>query len=389
MFHAGKVAAELEAHRETFQQSMEESRLLLQTYGEALRHASESGLADLNARLLDHPWPGARPLVGSGARFIESWDQGWTSVEQARVWALSTLRGVPTAAVDGSQIAASKEFGVPVSLVQVAYFLNPHDGDRPYLKDVRNESVAQEAGELESDEYAFGESRLNQRRFAMEMTVAIECMERLASQPPPVVFVDGTLVLSFVGRLPSTARELYIGSVLRLLQRSQELQIPVVGYVDLSYARDVVTMLRTAYDLEDGPIVDVQLLQPHMKWFERTIVCECARGDVLPLYVQDGIDMAHELCFVYVKMGAERPPSRLDVPRWVVDAGLLDHVLDVVRAESVVGSGYPYALETADAAAVLSTQDRMQFYRLFQHFSESIGMGTVVPGKSVSKSHRR
>jgi len=389
MFYAGKVAAELEAHRETFQQSMKESRLLLQTYGEALRYASKSGFGDLNARLLDHPWPGARPLMGNAAGFIESWDQEWTSVEQARAWALSTLRGVSTAAVDGSQIAASKEFGVPVSLVQVAYFLNPHDGGQPYLKDVRNEIVAQEAGELESEEYAFGESRLNQRRFAMEMTVAIECMERLTSQPPPVVFVDGTLVLSFVGRLPSTARDLYIGSVLKLLQRSQELQIPVVGYVDLSYARDVVTMLRTAYNLEDGPIVDAQLLQAHMKWFERTTVCECARGDVLPLYAQHGIDMAHELCFVYVKMGAERPPSRLDVPRWVVDAGLLDHVLDVVRAECVVGSGYPYALETADAAAVLSTQDRMHFYQVFQHFSESIGMGTVVPSKSLSKSHRR
>jgi len=83
--------------------------------------------------------------------------------------ALERLRGVPTVAVDGSQIPASKEFAVPVSLVQVAWFENPHAPDLPYVKDVLNEIVTagDEAEDLE--EYALAESRLNPRRFALEV----------------------------------------------------------------------------------------------------------------------------------------------------------------------------------------------------------------------------
>ena len=34
--------------------------------------------------------------------------------------------------------------------------------------------------------------------------------------------------------------------------------------------------------------------------------------------------------------------------------GLLERVVDVVRAECVAGTGYPYAMETADALAVIT-----------------------------------
>ena len=36
---------------------------------------------------------------------------------------------------------------------------------------------------------------------------------------------------------------------------------------------------------------------------------------------------------------------------WIHRRGLLDQVLDVIRAEVVVGNGYPYAIETADSLA--------------------------------------
>jgi hypothetical protein len=68
---------------------------------------------------------------------------------------------------------------------------------------------------------------------------------------------------------------------------------------------------------------------------------------------------------------------------------LLDRVVDLVRAEVVVGCGYPYALETADAAAVLTAEDRMSFYRLFHEFARANGIQASLPGKSISKLHRR
>ena len=88
--------------------------------------------------------------------------------------------------------------------------------------------------------------------------------------------------------------------------------------------------------------------------------------------------------------GLDRYPARIDFPRWMLEEeGLLDRVLDVVRAEIVVGAGYPYPIETADAAAVLTGEDRMAFYRLFHDFAQAQGLHTSLPAKSISKAHRR
>jgi len=72
-----------------------------------------------------------------------------------------------------------------------------------------------------------------------------------------------------------------------------------------------------------------------------------------------------------------------------VEDGLLEHVLDVVRAEIVVGSGYPYALETADVTALLTTEDRLAFFRMFGDFASDAGLQTTMPAKSASKGRRR
>ena len=73
----------------------------------------------------------------------------------------------------------------------------------------------------------------------------------------------------------------------------------------------------------------------------------------------------------------------------MLEAGVLDGALDLLRAEVVVGTGYPYPLETADAAAVLTTEDRLQFYRLFHDFAHDSGLSVSLPAKSISKAHRR
>jgi hypothetical protein len=335
-------------------------------------------------------WPGARPVEARlGGQLTVPFDVTWGSAEEARAWAAETLRGVTTVAVDGSQIAASKEFGVPVSLVQVSLFENYHNPDRPYIKDVRNEIVTVDGGAVEIDEYVFAESTLNRSRFALEMGTAAERARALPSDPPPVVFIDGSFVLSFTGRMPPGTREVYLSALFDLLDASEECRVPVVGYVDRSFASDVATLLRVLFDLPEGGVFDAQILAQRLRPLERTIAFQCARGDVLPLYEAFRTGYAHELLFVYVQMGLDSPPARVDVPRWVVNAGLLDRVIDVVRAEAVAGAGYPYALETADATAVLTAEDRLTFYRLFHDFARDLGLEVGAPGKTMSKLRRR
>ena len=164
--------------------------------------------------------------------------------------------------------------------------------------------------------------------------------------------------------------------------------MPLVGYIDTSYANDLAAMLdalggrQTRQRISDGA-----LLRSRMGWGDRSVACICAREDkVLPV---SGSKYYDQVCFVYLKTTADRPPARLDLPRWLLEAGELERTLDVVRAECVVGNGYPYAVETADAVAVITMQDRERFYRVFQEFAKKEGLPLRFSRKTVSKRGRR
>lgn len=379
MLVPGKVAQALEGKRGAFRQAIAQAGQERTLYRQALDDLLRLSPAEIEALLAGEAWPGARPL--EGGELIRPFLPRWDSMQAARVWALETLRGIPTVAVDGSQIAASKEFGVPVSLVQVAHFENYHDPDRPYVKDVRNEILTLE--EREGESFIFAESRLDQHRFALEMRVATERLATLDPALSPLLLIDGSLVLSFTSRMLPAARDAYLQALFGLLDAAQRGRVPVVGYIDLSFAADLAGMLRLACSLPPAGIVDAQLLAGRMAPLDRSAVFTCARGDVLPHY------QGRELCFLYLQTSAEALPARLDIPRWVIEAGLLERVVETVRAEIVVGGGYPYAIETADAAAVLTAEDRMQFYRLFHGFARQAGFEAALPNKSISKAHRR
>ena len=390
MLVAGKVEQALAAKSGEFHRAAGESLANRVAYGKAWDELALLSASVVHERLRAHEWPGARPAEDAGPRgAIVRFTERWETARDARDWALERLQGVPTVAVDGSQIAASKEFAVPVSLVQVSWFENYHNPDRPYVKDVRNEIVTVNDGGGEVEEYVFAESTLNRTRFVLEMQTAVERVNALPAHPPPLVFIDGSFVLSFAGRMPPSTRDAYLNARFDLIDASSERSIPVVGFVDRSFASDLVSMLRTLFDLPPAAIVDADFLTERLAPFDRTIAFECARGDVLPLYEATRTGYAHELLFVYLQTGQGRLPTRVDFPRWILDAGLLDHVIDVVRAEAVVGSGYPYALETADATAVLSTEDRMAFYRMFHQFADASGLSASLPAKSTSKARRR
>jgi hypothetical protein len=393
MLAKGRVVQALERELDDLLHAAHEADAALDRYRRALEVLRTMTSADLADRLGGTPWPGARPTADMdfhGA--IVPFGLSWANAEEARAWAFDRLHGVATAAVDGSQIPASKEFGIPLSLVQIGWFRNQHISGAPYVKDVRDIVLAPDPGEMEAAEYASAESRVNRTRFTAEMDAACEQVQALAgSSPPGVVFVDGTLVLSFAGRLPAGARTPYLQSLFRLLDVSRECGVPVVGYVDSSRAADLVTSMRTAFDpdLPVAPLFDGSVLRAAMQPFDRTAAFATARGDILPLYATESHDYRQDLAFVYLQVGHNSLPARLDLPRWVLDDGLLDHIVDVVRAEILVGSGYPYALETADVTALLDTQDRLAFYDMVARFAREHGLVVTMPGKTASKARRR
>ena len=101
------------------------------------------------------------------------------------------------------------------------------------------------------DSYPYSEMQVTLRRYLLEVETLCSQMEQFArarrsSDPAysPVVFFDGSLVVSFALTMPSPYRERYIAAAVSLLHTSEELRVPLIGYIDTSYARDMITMLR-------------------------------------------------------------------------------------------------------------------------------------------------
>lgn len=67
----------------------------------------------------------------------------------------------------------------------------------------------------------------------------------------------------------------------------------------------------------------------------------------------------------------------------------METVLNWVRAEVIVGGGYPYAIETADQTAVLQGPDRQLFYRILQDWADREDLNLRFSRKMISKTRRR
>ncbi len=331
----------------------------------------------------------------------------WRSHEEARRWALGALAGRATCAADGSQLLPGREISLPVAAVQVAAFENPHTADgRGYRKEAHfelvtpDELLATEGGKITAADI------VGLRRFALELRVLSEFLERKRGwrergERVPVALFDGTLLISAAQiRTESNFPTKYIEAAARAVRLSRETEVPLVGFVDQSYARDLVSLLdalagdahRSAL-VYDAQILHVPAAPTHeaaspllAAWGDRTVFCYCQREGLTQEFYDGDVPLVG---FLYLQTTGEGTPARLDIPAWVYAAGLLDEVVDAVRAECVVGNGYPYALETADEAAYISGRDRAQFMRTLQEFAEREQMAFRIARKAISKAHRR
>ena len=395
MLYRDKILAAFDSRRQDFTRYDGELASQCAAYRGALERAGKMSSADILSRLAEVESPGALPTVefDKSRSMIIPFDSAWKNHEEARQWAYQTILGRTTFAADGSQIIPSKDYSVPVAAVQVGWFENPHRPDGAYTKDVSFELLA-------PDEIAGGssmaggvsEQSVHRRRYATEVAAIRNYMLAAASRGfpsdgPPVVFFDSLLVISFAETMQPELRQFYVSEITSLLQTSEETRIPVVGYVDTSFARDLTVMLQNLFSLPvTHQIGDAAVLSVKMKWGDRTAIFLCARSGILESY---GDRWRDKIGFIYLKTSGDGPPARLDIPMWVYEQGLLDYVADTVRAEVIAGNGYPYAIETADAAAVLTARDRELFYSMFQEFAERERLSLRMSRKARSKAHRR
>jgi uncharacterized protein YeaO (DUF488 family) len=401
MIQREKILAQLQQKRDRFAAFDQAFNDEAARYQDALRALANLSRAELIARLQSaEPAAGALPTAefDQARNLCQPFPPSWSNHQEARAWACDVLLDHSTCAVDGSQIKPALDFSIPVAAVQVAWFVNHHTRAGHYTKEARFEVLAPEDVLVEfNGDLLVSEQQVNLRRFELEVEVLCE-LEQLAARgvdaPLSIALFDSSLVISFADRLQAEMQQKHIEAMLRLLRCSERTGVPVVGYIDTSRARDLTNMLAHCFtDLRPAETVhDAQLVNHLLAWGARTPLFICARGSADRK--QQGVlaqfaEFARGIGFVYLKAGSYAPPARLEIPLWVYERGLLDEVIDLVRAELIVGNGYPYVISAADAAAVISAHDREAFYAIFQHFAAEQGIELKVAPKAASKARRR
>jgi hypothetical protein len=368
----------------------------LKEYSSKLASLSEHSYAEIAARLETAGNAGALPSeeFDSAEKFSFSFREQWKNHEEARAWAFEILKKRTTFAADGSQIFIEREASFPVGAVQIGWFENPHDEAQSYEKNTDFFILSPE--KLLSPEEPFVRATLVEHRRRIEEIKRISAFLekkrgwRGGRERMPLAFYDNTLLLVAALSERDFQREL-IDELVKVVRLSAECEVPLVGYVAHSYAHDLMSML-DAFEgtsaggrtLDDGSFLSAATLK---NWGDRTPFCYSKRR--APDAFIDPETERSLVGFVYLKTSGDGVPARLDIPAWIYEQGLLDEVADVVRAECVVGLGYPYALETADQIALLTTRDRDVFFQALQAFAKEHNLDLQVSAKSASKRRRR
>ena len=359
---------------------------------------------EIDEFLRDRENVGALPSaeLDAARNFAFSFGEKWNNHEEARSWAFDVLQNRTTFAADGSQLFVEREVSLPVAAIQIGWFENPHNDAVGYEKNARFFVLSPEDLLKDQEEPVIPETRVGQKRFEAEVEKIKEFLIKkqgwqTRGERMPLAFFDGTLLISFA--LPRTdLQESFIKTMVGLAKLSRETEVPLVGYVDRSYARDLLSLLDVVENsraankrtLDDASILHAStsdIGKTLQNWGDRTCFCYSKRRG-LKAFIDTETEKSI-VGFVYLQTTADNPPARLDFPAWIYEKGLLNEVLDVIRAECVIGLGYPYALETADQTAVITMRDRETFLMTLQGFAEKNNLNFKVSRKAASKGRRR
>ncbi len=404
MLYLELLKDQLEKQRDDFKKFAELQGFDLDEYLETLFEISRLSSGEVTQKVNGSENVGAIPSneLDSQDSFSVEFGTSWNNHEDARTWANEILQDRTTFAADGSQLYAEKETSLPVGAIQVGWFENPHNETSPYEKNARFEIISPQKLLENQEEPLKPENLVGQMRFDAEIEKVIEFLEkhknwRNEGKRMPVAFYDGTLMLQTA--LPKSDVEAAMtNKLVELINYSNSTKVPVIGYVDRSFSKDLIKMsdaFKNRQTSKKQTLYDATILSANTSnhkrilenWGDRTCFCYSKRHGLNAFIDAETGDSI--VGFSYLQTTADSNPARIDVPTWIFEEGLFDEIADVVRAECVVGLGYPYVLETADVTAVITHQDRQVFLGALQEFANREKLNFSVSRKGASKGRRR
>ena len=284
--------------------------------------------------------------------------------------------------------------------MQVAWFINSHATGGNYSKDA-SVHVLTPIDLIREDSDIETSALIALHRFEREVERVNELMiDHSDRSDRTLVLFDGSLAVSYAAGQRPELRDRYRAAAVRMLRTSEESRVPLVAYIDRSRARDFVRMIcKTLHRqiptglalVSDAVLLDDNEQSEWQSWRSPSFICQ--RHDI----VEDGNytdkytgkSYSKEICFTYLKVSSG-PPARLEFPNWLLRENKLDQVIDWLRAEAIVGGGYPYAIQAADAAAVVDFMDRQRYQRALEEFGQQHDIRTMQSSaKQASKERRR
>lgn len=401
MVLSSNLRKEFEEKAEDFRQYFSKRENAAKEYRSAIKKLGAMSRSELIELLGETDEPGALPSTEFyEGGFTIPFSEKWYNHADARKWASEILSNRTTFAADGSQIYAEKSTSIPIAAVRIGWFENPHSPELEYVKDAALKILTPEDLFREQREPMNPDIRVEQQRYLGEIEKLIEFLRKKAGwkergERMPLAFFDNPLLVPFSqGRLYKSQ----VAATVELIKVSQESKVPVVGFVSTGFSRDLLTMIETAYPNtmpNSDTFYDAAMLNiPDEsganfldRWGDRTSFFYSKRKGLTDLVdPKTGVSMAG---FIYIRTATATAPARADFPSWVYDSDMVDEVADIIRAECVVGLGYPYSLETADQTAVISGREKDAFFRMLQDLAASEGFDFIVSRKDVSKKRRR
>lgn len=404
MLYLERIEKQLSEKREDFVRFGATQKQDLTQYLSVLDEISRLSSSEIEKGISTSENVGAIPSaeIDELEKFCIDFDTNWNNHEEARKWAGTILDKRTTFAADGSQYYSEKETSLPVGAVQIGWFENPHDGEELYEKDAELTILSPNDLLKDQEEPIQPDSRVNEARFIGEVRKVGEFLTRKKGwqkrgERMPLAFFDGTLLVSFA--LPHTQlQKKFIQELINLVRHSRDVKVPFLGYIDRSLSRDLLNLIDAASEkitsrtqtLHDGALLhseDPDVENVLKNWGDRTPFCYSKRKG-LDSFIDVETDRSL-VGFTYLQTTGDSLPARVDLPGWIFEAGLLNEVMDVVRAECVIGLGYPYAIETADQTAVISFRDRELLLGALQDFAKENKLNFSVSRKNASKGRRR
>jgi len=397
MLNISDLSSEFEDRRSAILDYERETSGELEEYKKALPDLDH---ADASLNIALPQYSGARIFEPGVAirRFLPA--AAWNDRQDAMEWVDSVLAGVAVGSADGSQIYPDKNYGLPIAVVQIGSVRNRHTEESEYAQSTSATLITPDEF-VDAEEYVFSKAFVDARRFALECDALIDLMHTSAGANTETdmdadmdddriyLLLDGTLVPSHINALRANVKEIYTGAMRRLLDASNETGNPVIGYVDVSVQRDVVTMMRHIYGLpETKRLFDPVLFAGRLNWGDRTKAFVCNRDDrrgadspsVLDMYARHRDSIA----FFYMRMGDL--PSRIEFPIWCADdTAEIDRIADIIRAETIIRGSYPDILMVAHRNAVITTGEHSLFYRMLTRFCTEHGIAAYTGAKQVHK----